>query len=139
MVLRNFVTTRHFCEIRIRSCTRQILDTAATISGVRPGARAASDASVAASESSQSRKPPTRQMRDDTERLRIVIVDDEARHLVGFVRHDVLGEEHRQRHVGERHLSRHPLLVVTRRHTREIVPDRAGVAFAISTLKVSKM
>ncbi len=59
MLLRKRVTTRTFCATRIRSCTRMIFDTAATISGVSPSARAFSDDSSASSPSSQLRKSPT--------------------------------------------------------------------------------
>ncbi len=59
IVLRKLVTTLHFDAISIRSWRRQILLTAAAISGVRPGASAASVSVVASSDSSQSRKPPT--------------------------------------------------------------------------------
>ena len=59
MVLRKRVTTRHFCATATISAMRMILDTAATISGISPGARRASVALSAASPSSQSRKPPT--------------------------------------------------------------------------------
>ena len=58
-VVLNRVTTRILRATRIRSCTRINLLTAATISGVRPGPSAASASPVAASESSQSRKSPT--------------------------------------------------------------------------------
>jgi hypothetical protein len=43
----------------VRSCRRQIFETAATISGVRPGASAASTSLLAASDSNQLRKSPT--------------------------------------------------------------------------------
>ena len=59
MVLRKRVTTEHFAAITIRSCSRLILLTAAAISGVMPGASAASVSAVGASDSSQSRNPPT--------------------------------------------------------------------------------
>ncbi|MNE60052.1 hypothetical protein D3C80_1551760 [compost metagenome] len=59
MVPRKRVTTRIFCATSTRSCTRMIFDTAAAISGVRPGARARRPASSACSLSSQSRRPPT--------------------------------------------------------------------------------
>ena len=59
IVLRNRVTTRAFLAARIRSWLRMILDTAAAISGVTPGAIRASIADVARSDSSQSRKSPT--------------------------------------------------------------------------------
>ena len=49
-VLRNLVTTEHFAAITIKSCTRLILLTAAAISGVTPGANAASAGVVASSE-----------------------------------------------------------------------------------------
>ncbi|MOA44523.1 hypothetical protein D3C78_1668150 [compost metagenome] len=58
-VPRNCVTTRIFCATSTRSCTRMILETAAAISGVKPGASARKLCSSAASLSSQSRKPPT--------------------------------------------------------------------------------
>ena len=59
IVLRKRVTTRHLRATRIRSWLRISLLTAAAISGVSPGASAASASLVAASDSSQSRKPPT--------------------------------------------------------------------------------
>ena len=59
MVLRNAVTTRHLRATSIRSWLRMTLLTAATISGVSPGASAASTSGVAASLSSQLRKSPT--------------------------------------------------------------------------------
>ena len=46
-VVRNRVTTRIFRAIAIRSCTRISLETAAAISGVKPGASAARDSVVA--------------------------------------------------------------------------------------------
>ena len=58
-VLRKRVTTRQRLATRIRSWLRMILLAAAAISGVSPGASAASDSGVAASDSSQSRRPPT--------------------------------------------------------------------------------
>ena len=59
MVLRKAVTTRHFLATRIKSWLRMILLTAAAISGVMPGATAASVALSAASLKSQLRKSPT--------------------------------------------------------------------------------
>ncbi|MNN53024.1 hypothetical protein D3C81_1677570 [compost metagenome] len=59
MVPRKRVTTRIFCATSTRSCTRMIFETAAAISGVRPGARERRLASSASSLSSQSRRPPT--------------------------------------------------------------------------------
>ncbi len=58
-VLRKRVTTWQRLAASTRSWLRMILLVAATISGVRPGATAASDRGVAASDSSQSRRPPT--------------------------------------------------------------------------------
>ena len=58
-VVRKRVTTRIFAAAAIRSCTRISLLTAAAISGVRPGASAASRSGVASSLSSQSRSSPT--------------------------------------------------------------------------------
>ena len=59
IVLRNRVTTRIFDATTIRSWLRISLLTAAAISGVTPGAIAASVISSAACDSSQSRHPPT--------------------------------------------------------------------------------
>ena len=59
IVERNRVTTRHLAAAVMRSCTRMILLTAAAISGVSPGASAASRGVVACSLSSQSRNSPT--------------------------------------------------------------------------------
>ena len=59
MVSRKAVTTRQRRATAIRSWLRISFETAATISGVSPGASAASASPVAASDSSQSRKPPT--------------------------------------------------------------------------------
>ena len=59
MVFRNRVTTRHFRAASTRSCSRMILETAAAISGVSPGASAVTASGVASCDSSHSRKPPT--------------------------------------------------------------------------------
>ena len=59
IVLRNAVTTRHLRATSIKSWWRISLLTAAAISGVTPGASAASAAVLAASDSSQSRNAPT--------------------------------------------------------------------------------
>ena len=48
-----------FAVTAMRSCTRMILETAAAISGVMPGAKAARVSVVASWERRQSRKPPT--------------------------------------------------------------------------------
>jgi hypothetical protein len=59
MVLRNRVVTLHFFATRIRSWLRISFDTAAAISGVIARASFCRVAVAAASDSSQSRKPPT--------------------------------------------------------------------------------
>ena len=59
IVLRKRVVTRAFFATTTRSWLRISLQTAAAISGVMPGARAASTSGVVSSESSQSRKSPT--------------------------------------------------------------------------------
>ena len=59
MVLRKRVVTVHFLATRIRSWLRISFETAAAISGVIPRAAFCSVSEVAASDSSQSRKPPT--------------------------------------------------------------------------------
>lgn len=59
MVLRKRVTTRHLRATAIRSWLRMSLLTAAAISGVMPGAAAASAALSVAWSSSQLRKSPT--------------------------------------------------------------------------------
>ena len=58
-VLRKRVTTLHLRATAIRSWLRISFDTAAAISGVRPGASALSTAVLARSDSSQLRKSPT--------------------------------------------------------------------------------
>ena len=52
IVLRKRVTTEHFAAITIRSCRRQIFETAAAISGVRPAARRESTSASSASSTS---------------------------------------------------------------------------------------
>ena len=59
MVLRNRVTTRHLRATAIKSWLRMSLLTAAAISGVMPGATAASMALSVPWASSQLRKSPT--------------------------------------------------------------------------------
>ena len=59
MVLRKAVVTAHFLATRMRSWLRISLETAAAISGVIPRATFCSVSAVAASDNSQSRKPPT--------------------------------------------------------------------------------
>ena len=59
MVLRNAVVTAHFLATRIRSWLRISLETPAAISGVIPRETLLSVSPVAASDNSQSRKPPT--------------------------------------------------------------------------------
>ena len=56
---RKAVTTRRLAAISTRSWMRHSLETAATISGVSPGATAARAASSTASSSNQSRRSPT--------------------------------------------------------------------------------
>ena len=78
-----------------------ILLTAAAISGVNPGAALRSASLSAASESSQSRNPPTVRWATG-----VVRVEDEAGDLVVLVGHDGLGEEGAQRDVRQGHLRR---------------------------------
>ena len=59
IVVRRPVTTRVLRPTATRSPTRMSLLTAATISGVSPGARSLSTVVSASQDSSQSRKPPT--------------------------------------------------------------------------------
>ena len=77
MVSRKRVTTEHFAAITIRSLSPLILATAAAISGVMPGASAASFCAVGASERSQSRNPPT---------VRCAITPNAARSCVSTMR-----------------------------------------------------
>ena len=58
-MVRKPVTTRRLRATAMRSWLRISLLTAATISGVSPGPRAARASGDAAGDSSQSRKPPT--------------------------------------------------------------------------------
>ena len=67
MVLRKRVTTEHFAAITIRSCKRLILLTAAAISGVTPGASAASAGVVASSDKQPVAEAADGQMRDRRE------------------------------------------------------------------------
>ena len=59
MVLRKAEVTWHFFATRIRSWLRISFETAAAISGVIPRDSFVRTSDVAASDSSQSRKPPT--------------------------------------------------------------------------------
>ena len=109
------------CAARIRSWLRMILETAATISGVSPGASRASTSVVAASDSSQSRNSPTVMCDDRREGRGIVAVDDEPGDVVVLVGDQRLVEEALQRHVGQRHLGGDVLLGARRRDAGEHV------------------
>ena len=61
------------------------------------------------------------EMRDRSEGRRIVGVDDETRYLIALVGDHMLGEERRERELGERVLRRHPLLSGRRRDARQRV------------------
>ena len=84
--------------------------TAAAISGVSPGASAASRSPVASSESSQLRNSPTVKRADGREGRCVVRVDDQPRDLVGLVGDDLLGEKMRERQIGECELGGDALL-----------------------------
>ena len=109
-MVRKRVTTRILAAARIRSCTRISLLTAAAISGVSPGASAASRSGVASSESSQSRSSPTVKPVDRRKGLRVVRVRDQPGDFVLLVGNDLFGKEVRQRQVGEGKLGGHALL-----------------------------
>ena len=83
---------------------RMSLETAAAISGVRPGASAARVSVVASSERSQSRNSPTVRWCDGGEGGGVVGVEDEAGDFVGLVGDDGFVEEGAEREVGEGHL-----------------------------------
>ena len=87
MVLRKALTTGVRRPTAIRSWIRISFDTAATISGVSPGASA-----VVSTSSSQQvvAEPADGQRGDRGERRCVVRVDDQPGDLVGLVRHDLL-------------------------------------------------
>ncbi len=121
MVSRNRVTTRRFAAIAIRSWLREILATAATISGVSPGANAASVSSVAASESSQSRNSPTVKLATGAKAAASWPSTMSPRHLVFLIGNERLAQKGRQRQIGERHLRGDALGGAFRRDAREAI------------------
>ena len=128
-MVRKRVTTRIFCAAAIRSCTRISLLTAAAISGVSPGARAAMPLGVASSESSQSRSSPTVKRAHRRKGLGVVRVDDQPRDFVGFIGHDLLVEKMRERQVGQRKLRGYALLGRVRGDAGEHVSAAQGSGF----------
>ena len=119
----------------MRSWLRMILETAAAISGVMPGARRASTSVVAASDSSQSRNSPTVMCDDRREGRRVVASMMRRRDVVVFVGNDRLGQEPLQRHVRQRHLGGDVLLGVVAATPASTSPERGGVALAISSFR----
>ena len=91
-----------------------------------------------ASDSSQSRKSADRQMRDRRKRRLIMGVDDEPRHLVGLVGNHLLGEEGRERQVGERELRRHALLAGLGRDAGEQVAAAQRRGLGQQRLEIGK-
>ncbi len=120
-MLRNAVTTLHFAAIAIRSCSRQSLLTAAAISGVTPGASAASTASGGLVGEKPVAKAADGQMRNGRKGRSVMAVDDEPGDLVAFVSDDGLVEERRERQVGERILRGDALLAGLRRDPGELI------------------
>ena len=99
------VITSHLRATAIRSWLRISLDTAATISGVSPGATWARAVVSAASFSNhRAVRPPSGGKWAQTPA--IVGVYDEPCHLIRFVRNDGVGEECGKRQVGEAHSGR---------------------------------
>ena len=137
-MLRKRVTTRHFRLTRTRSWIRMILDTAATISGVSPGAMAVRRASSMSFGEQPVAEVPNSQMPHRRECSCVVTVDNETGNLVGFVRYDVLVQEKLEGQFGQRHLGGHALGVVCRGIPASSSPERAGVAFARRVLRSSK-
>nr|ART89803.1 hypothetical protein [uncultured bacterium] len=72
--------------------------------------------------------PPAanRQVRDRCEGGRIVRVDDQARHLVDLVGHDLLVQERSQGQIGERDARGHALFIRFGRDARELVAGALG-------------
>ncbi len=75
------------------------------------------------------------QMGEGGEGLGVVIVDDEACHLVAFVRHDGIAQECGERRVGQGHLRRHALFVVARRDPGQIVAGARRAGFGEQVLE----
>ena len=135
MVLRNAVVTAHFLATRIRSWLRISFETPAAISGVIPRETFASVSLVAASDNSQSRKPPTVSDGNRRKSLRRMGIEDQPGDLVVLVRDHGLVEELLERHVGERHPRRDHLFGAFGRNAGKTSPDRGGVALASSSRK----
>jgi hypothetical protein len=100
-----------------------IFETAAAISGVRPGA---SRARVPASQSAVVGEEPVAEpadgeVRDEGEGVAVVRIRDQPGDLVVLVRHDRFLEQSAEREIGQRHLRGDPLLGGLRRDARERV------------------
>ena len=93
-------------------------DTAAAISGVRPGATRRERGGVGLVGEQPVAEIADREMRDRRERRGVVPVEDEARDLIGLVGHGGCREKGGERRLGERHLRRHALLGARRRDPR---------------------
>ncbi len=130
-VPRKRVTTRRFLATSIRSALRQILLTAAAISGVSPGASAARTSPSRFVRQEVVAQAAHGEVGDGGEGGGVVRVEDQAGDLVGLVGHHGLVEERAQRQVGERQARGHPLrLRVAAATPASTSPERAGEARA---------
>ena len=135
--MRKRVTTRIFAATEIRSCRRISFETAAAISGVRPGASAASVRPSPVAEQPVA-KLAHREMRDRRERGGVVLVADQPRDFVRFVRDHRLVQERSQRQFGQRHLRGDALFGARAARPASSSPERAGEAFASSVFRSLK-
>ncbi len=89
-----------------------IFETAATISGVSPGASLSQTLLVGTLGEQPVAEVSDRQTADRREGIGVVLVDDQPGDLVIFIRNDRLVEKRLQRQLGQRHLRRDPFLGV---------------------------
>ena len=138
-MVRKRVTTRIFAATEIRSCNRMIFETAAAISGVKPGASAAKAVGAGIVRKQPVAKFADGQMRDRRER-RGVVRDRQIRRVTSSSSYGIrLGEKGLQRHIGQRHLRRARVL----RRLRAAMPassspERSGDAFARRPFRSAK-
>jgi hypothetical protein len=107
-----------------------IFDTAAAISGVRPGRQARR--LCRRSLSSQSRRPPTVRWLTGAKACGSA-VDDQPGDFIVFVGDQRFAEEVLERDIGQGHLRGDPFAVVAGGHPGQVVPERAGLALAMTS------
>ena len=120
------MTTRIFAATVIRSCSRMIFETAAAISGVRPGASAVKTLRRRLLAQQPVTELADRQVRHRCECSRVMPVNDQPRDLVRFIGDNMFSEKGFEREIAQGHLGRYPLLGATGRNPRQIVPGARG-------------